>query len=235
MTGFLWRHSMSCQTTPSWNRITSSLLNSSQSFPELFSPTQVPVPKSIKISELQKQAWVLTSRHQTWDSLVLLMHSYPTSHVKTSQNLDKRFIFCLTGGEEMIHLAHYCGPGSANIRLESPCRSCWGLRCRPRLSRPASAPCYQAAPHQWPQCYSTHSSDISWIKRKSSWWKSKRFLTWVRGSSCRCPPSTSHSQWRAVDPLCHILCPDNQSIILSSSSDRSSTYLKLHFLPPVQM
>ena len=104
------------------------------------------------------------------------MHSYPTSHVKTSQNLDKRFIFCLTGGEEMIHLAHYCGSGSANIRLESPCKSCWGLQCRPRLSRPASAPCCQAAPPQWPRCCSTHSSDISWIKKKSSWWKSRSFL-----------------------------------------------------------
>ena len=159
-----------------------------------------------------KQAQVLTSRRQTWDSLVLLMHSYPTSHVRTSQNLDKRFIFCLTGGEEMIHLAHYCGSGSGDIRLESPCRSCWGPRCRPRLSRPVSAPCCQAAPPQWPRCCSTRSSDISWIE-EIILMKAESFITWVRGASCRCRPSTSRSQWRAADPLCHILCSDNQSII----------------------
>ena len=85
----------------------------------------------------------------------------------TSQSLDKRFIFRLAGGEEMIHLAHW-GPAACRrlaLRSGSPCRSCWGPRCRPRHCRPASAPGCLAAPPRWPRCCSTRSVRTSWVTK----------------------------------------------------------------------
>ena len=134
MTGFLWRHSMSCQTTPSWNRITSSL-NPSQLLPELFIPgsqvTQGQISKSKYVlgpeSELNNRTeyWRHVTRLQTAlvplvPSLVLLVHSYSASSTSRHlryQNLDKRFIFCLAERKWYI-----CLTEKIEMTWPSPCR-----------------------------------------------------------------------------------------------------------------
>ena len=55
-------------------------------------------------------------------------------------------------------------PGSLCLS-GSPCRSCWGPRCRPRHCRPAAAPCCLAAPPRWPRSGSTRSVRTSCDKQ----------------------------------------------------------------------
>ena len=148
----------------------------------------------------------------------------------TSENLDKRFIFRLAGGEEMIHLAHL-GPGAESIGPASPCRSCWGPRCRPRQSRPASAPCCQAAPPRCPRSCSTDSSGISWTPHllSVSVWAS--LLGWRDPLACARPVPAVLNGGLEILPV----TPPAHKSVTRHWSAVSSVYLKLHFLPPVQM
>ena len=128
----------------------------------------------------------------------------------------------------MIHLAHL-GPGPASLTLQkllrTPMQASSEPPCLCSLLSGCASPMAPVLLHsQQRHLLDTHLVISQCVS----------LLTWVTGSSCLCPPSTSRSQWRAGDPPCHTPCTQ-VTRPWSPVSSVMLCYLKLHFLPPVQM
>ena len=105
----------------------------------------------------------------------------------------------------MIHLAHL-GPGAASTGpasltlqklLRTPMQASSEPPCLCSLLSGCASPMAPVLLHSQQR----HLLDTQLVISQCV-----SLLTWVTGSSCLCPPSTSRSQWRAGDPPCHTPC-----------------------------